>query len=120
MENIKEINIKEIPNNWNFSVSGIATLNVALGSIAFIWMLSLIGIVLSGEITLSIIYSSLVLTSYIITIIRRRNAHKLSALGIVGLLIIATINKGNFDIGYGLWTLVIIMLLWAHERTYVK
>ena len=119
MENIKEINIKEIPNKWNFSESGIATLNVALGSISFVWLISLIGmVVLNPSWVLG--YSAIVLGAILLTIIRRKNLHKLSAVGVVGLLLITTINIERFDVGYGLWTLLIIMLLWAHESTYVK
>lgn len=107
----------EIPNKWNFSEGGIATLNVALGLIVFIWILSIVCLMVINP-SVTLVYSGLVVGAILLTIIRRYKLHKYSAMGVVGLLGITTINVG-FDLGYGLWTLVIILLLWAHEKTYV-
>ena len=106
-----------IPNRWNFSKSGIVTLNVAFGVILTIWSIALIYSL--NNITVGIGASIITCLSILVTVLKIKELHKISAIMCIILLGITTYNSG-LDLGAGLWCLIIVVMLWAHEKTYTN
>ena len=113
----KEIN-KEIPNRLELTVSMIATVNVAISSILTIWSIILIFTWASGP-SDGIILSTVAWIATVITALRKAEWHKMSAIMVVILLGITTYNTG-LNVGVGLWTLMLVVALWLHEKTYTN